>query len=331
MSTQTYRALVVSEESDGSFRRSIREKPLNDLPDGDIQVRVRYSSLNYKDALSATGNKGVTKHYPHTPGIDAAGVVEQSHSRYFKPGDKVVVNGFDLGADYPGGFAEYVSVPADWVMKLPEGMSLRDTMVMGVAGLTAALSVYRLTEYGIRPDGGPVLVTGATGGVGSIAVAILAKLGFQVTAATGKREQVSMLKDLGARDVIPRKKAHDTSGKPLLKRRWNAAVDTVGGETLSTVIRATSYGGAVTCCGMVGGTDLPLTVFPFILRGVSLFGIDLAFSAMGLRETIWDRLSHQWKPDLPELLVHECGLEGLEERIALMLSGAHIGRTVVRL
>ncbi len=327
---KTYRAVVVTEASDGRCERRIVERPIETLPQGDVLVRVHYSSLNYKDALSATGNKGVTKNYPHTPGIDAAGVVEQSQCQAFRPGDTVVVSGFELGANHAGGFAEYVRVPADWVMPLPNQLSLRQSMVLGTAGLTAALSVHNLVRHGLKPGDGPVLVTGATGGVGCWAVGILSKAGYCVVAETGKPQFTDTLRQLGAKEVISRQEASDTSGKELLKRRWAGGVDTVGGNILATALKSTRYGGAVTCCGMVAGAQLPVSIFPFILRGVSLLGIDWAFCPMDVRQKLWDAVASKWKIELPDTFVTECALDEIDERIDRMLEGRNAGRTVVK-
>ena len=252
-----FRAMVVSENEDKTFSRAISERTADDLPDGDLLVSVAYSSLNYKDALSASGNKGVTRNFPHTPGIDAAGTVVESGAGDFAAGDEVVLTGFDLGANTDGGFAEYVRVPAAWAVKRPDGLSLKESMVYGTAGFTAALSVLRLQEGGVTPDSGDVLVTGATGGVGCLAVGILAHAGYRVVASTGKESEKDFLMGLGAADVISREAADDQSGRPLLKSVWAGAVDTVGGNILATAIKSAKYGGVVTCCGNVASVDLP--------------------------------------------------------------------------
>lgn len=324
-----FRALLVEETSEGSFTRRIIPRNLNDLPDNDLLVRVRYSSLNFKDAMSATGNKGITRQYPHTPGIDAAGVVEDDASGRFAPGDEVIVTSYDLGMNTPGGFGEYIRVPAAWAVPLPSGLSLRESMILGTAGFTAALSVHKLVEAGIGADDGDILVTGATGGVGSLAVAILARAGCRVAAATGKTGEEAFLTSLGAAEIIPRDDILDDSGKPLLSERWSGAVDVAGGNTLASVLKALHYGGVATCCGLVDSPKLPATVFPFILRGVSLLGVNSEHTPMPLRETIWRKLAGEWKVAQLEELVDECQLDGLGERIQAMLAGKHTGRTVV--
>jgi acrylyl-CoA reductase (NADPH) len=281
--TSSFQALVVRETADGEFTRQIEERALADLPDGEVLVCVHYSSLNYKDALSASGHKDVTRSYPHTPGIDAAGVVEESVAAEFRPGDPVIVTSYDLGMNTPGGWGQYIRVPAAWVVPLPQDLTLRESMIYGTAGFTAALSVHRLEAHGLAPDAGEVLVTGATGGVGSLAVAILARAGYQVVAASGKADAGPFLRDLGAAEVVDREAVRDDSGRPLLRGRWAGAVDTVGGEYLATALKSTQYGGAVACCGLVASADLPTTVYPFILRGVSLLGVDSQACPMDTR------------------------------------------------
>ncbi|MGB6281291.1 MAG: YhdH/YhfP family quinone oxidoreductase, partial [Syntrophobacteria bacterium] len=288
MDSKTFKAMVVQEKTDGTYTRRIAEKSLDDLPAGEVLVRVHYSSLNYKDGLSATGHRGVTKNYPHTPGVDAAGVVEESLSEAFQPGDEVIVTSYDLGMNTPGGFGQYIRVPAGWVVPLPENLSPKESMAYGSAGLTAGFCIFKLQEHAITPERGEILVTGATGGVGSFAVAMLAKIGYQVVAVTGKIDEKQFLIDLGAKEVISRDAATDISGKPLLKGRWAGVVDAVGGEILSTAIRATKLHGAVTCCGNVASPDLPINVYPFILRGISLVGIDSQSFPMTFRRQTWE-------------------------------------------
>ena len=246
---QNFKAMVVSETADQKFTREIGQKEFSDLPAGELLIEVKYSSLNYKDALSASGNKGVTRKFPHTPGIDAAGVVATSSTSQFGAGDQVIVTGFDLGMNTAGGFGQYISVPASWAVKVPQGMTLKESMAYGTAGLTAALCVMRLMAFGLTKDSGEVLVTGATGGVGSVAVGILAKLGFNVVAATGKTDEKDFLTQLGAKAIISRDEANDTSGRPLQKGRWAGVVDAVGGNILATAIKSAKYGGLVAACG----------------------------------------------------------------------------------
>lgn len=329
--TTTFRALVVSEKEERQFVREIKELTTDQLPDGDVLIRVHRSSLNYKDALSATGNRGVTRHFPHTPGIDAAGVVAASSVDTFSEGDEVVVIGYDLGMNTAGGFGQYIRVPAGWVVPLPEGLTMRESMIYGTAGFTAAQSVYALRQAGVTPDQGPIVVTGATGGVGSVAVALLAKLGYETVAVTGKRQQADFLKSLGASEVVGRQELDDQSGRPLLKERWAGAVDTVGGNMLVTLLKSIHYGGSVTCCGLVASHKLEATVYPFILRGISLLGIDSVNCDIALRREIWALLAGDWKIDHLASLAQDRKLEDLDKEIGRILQGQQVGRIVVNL
>jgi len=331
MSDKTYKAYVVDETEKNVFERNIKDKSINDLPEGDVLVKVHYSSLNYKDALSATGNRGVTRNFPHTPGVDAAGIIEESRDERFSIGQQVIVHGYDLGCNTWGGFGEYIRVPAEWVVTLPKGLSLRESMIYGTAGYTAAYSVLKLEQFGVMPGMGEILVTGATGGVGSVAVAILAKSGHQVVASTGKTDEAQFLLNLGAQEVISREDSKDESGRPLLKSRWAGAVDTVGGEILATAIKSTNPRGVVTCCGNVASAELPINVYPFILRGVSLVGIDSQDTPMDLRQQIWDRISTDWKLDQLEQLTTEITIQELDSNIELILQGKQKGRVLINL
>jgi acrylyl-CoA reductase (NADPH) len=327
---QTFKAMVVSETAEKTFSREVRERALGDLPAGELIIEVKYSSLNYKDALSATGNKGVTRKYPHTPGIDAAGVVADSTTKLFTVGDQVTVTGFDLGMNTSGGFARYISVPALWATKLPQGLSLKDSMSHGTAGLTAALCIIRLMASGLTKESGEVLVTGASGGVGSVAVAILAKLGFNVVAATGKASEHDFLSGLGAKAIISREEANDTSGRPLQKPRWAGVVDTVGGNILATALKTTKYAGLVAACGNAMSADLNVSVFPFILRGVSLLGVDSVEIPMRARQMAWNKLAGEWSIDVGSL-VTEVSLEELNPKIDEILKGGIRGRVLINL
>ena len=328
MTDRTFRAMLVTEAEGKTYRRSIVERSVADLPEGDVLVKVSYSSLNHKDALSSIGNKGVTRNYPHTPGIDAAGVVEESSDPAFGPGDKVIVTSYDLGMNTWGGFGEYIRVPAGWVVPLPAGLTLREAMVYGTAGFTAALSVLRLTEL-VPPERGDILVSGATGGVGSLAVSILCKIGYQVVAVNGVVDETEYLRSLGAKEVISIEEATDTSGRPMQKARWAGSIDTVGGDILASTIKAVDMAGAVTSCGNVASPDLPLNVYPFILRGVTLVGIDSQNCPMPYRLKTWEKLATEWKLDHLEQVVTEIDLDGLGEQIDLMLAHKHKGRTIV--
>lgn len=328
---QQFSALWVEEVEKKHFTRKIVSRSVTDLPAGDLLIKVHFSSLNYKDALSSTGKPGVTRKYPHTPGIDAAGEVVACESGAFAPGDQVIVTGFDLGMDTPGGFGQYIRVPSSWAVKLPAGLSLRESMILGTAGFTAALSVLKLQQAGVSAEAGDILVTGATGGVGSIAVAVLAKAGYRVTAATGKPDEAEYLRDLGATEIIGRDQVTEGMERPLMKERWAGAVDMVGGDTLAAALKATRYGGVVTCCGLVGSPELPVNVFPFILRGVSLLGIDSVQCPAQPRRQVWENLAASWKPDNLEEIADECTLAELEEKITAILKGRMRGRTLVNL
>ncbi|GMA98041.1 YhdH/YhfP family quinone oxidoreductase [Pelosinus sp. IPA-1] len=331
MSITQFKALVVTEGDDNQFSRKIVNRDVSTLPEGDVLINVKYSSLNYKDALSSSGNKGVTRKYPHTPGIDAAGIVAESKNEKFHAGDKVLVTGYDLGMNTSGGYGQYIQVPADWVVKLPTNLSLKETMIYGTAGFTAALSVYKLIHGGVKPSAGGILVTGATGGVGSIAVSILHKLGYSVIAATGKPDAKDMLLQIGAKDIILREELDDKSGKILLKGNWAGVIDTVGGNMLATALKSTNYGGSVTCCGNVASPELLTSVYPFILRGITLYGVDSVMCPMDLRLEIWSLLANEWKPHNLEQNVEEVSLDNLNKKIDLILQGKLQGRTIVNL
>ncbi|MCZ8530169.1 YhdH/YhfP family quinone oxidoreductase [Alteromonas sp. PRIM-21] len=327
----SFKALLVEKQEDKSFTRSITERSLDDLPDGSLLIKVEYSSLNYKDALSATGNPGVSRNFPHTPGIDAAGTVVSCDDGQFKEGDEVIITGYDLGMNTSGGFGEYIRIPSEWAVPKPDGLTLRESMVIGTAGFTAGLSVQGLVEHGITPDKGDILVTGATGGVGSVAVALLAKAGFSVVACTGKKEHESFLKTLGANKVITRDELLESKERPMLKELYAGAVDTVGGEYLAQAIKATQYGGSVTCCGLTASADLNVSVFPFILRGVSLLGIDSVQCRMPPRLRLWDKLASEWKLDCLDDLTEEVSLDDVSQKIDAILKGELSGRTLVKL
>lgn len=324
----TYQALWVTETP--QFQQRVIERSLADLPDGEVLIRVHYSSLNYKDALSATGNRGVTRTFPHTPGIDAAGVVEHSKVAEFTAGDEVIVTGYDLGMNTYGGMAQYIRVPAAWVIKRPAGLSLRESMILGTAGLTAALCVDKLLRAGLTVDAGPVLVTGATGGVGSIAIVLLKQLGFDVTAVTGKTEQAEFLRQLGAKQVIDREALTVGTDKALLKPQWAGVVDTVGGDILFNAVKSLQYGASAACCGLTAGIDFKASVLPFILRGVNLLGVDSVELPLVNKASMWDKLSLQWKMDLDNL-VKEISLKDVPTAIATMLASQQTGRTLVRI
>ena len=323
-----YKAFFTQEIESG-FSNSIESLSIADLEENDLLVKVSYSSLNYKDALSASGNKGVTRTYPHTPGIDAVGEVVKSNSSDFKDGDKIIVTGYDLGMNTYGGFGQYISIPATWAISLPNELSEAEAMSIGTAGLTAGLCVRKLLQNDLTPDSGDVLVTGASGGVGSVAVMVLSKLGFNVVALTGKQDQVDYLESLGASSVIIRSQMEE-QGKPLQKGIYQGGVDTVGGNILSNFISQTSQRGAITCCGNVASDKLETSIFPFILRGVTLIGIDSAESLLEVKKEIWNNFSNDWKIDL-EKITKEVFLESLSDEVEKILKGNQVGRIRVNL
>jgi len=290
---------------------------------------VAFSSLNYKDALATQGHPGVVKAWPMVPGVDAAGTVVQSGVYEFVEGDRVLVTGVDMGMTHWGGWAEYERVPDDWLLRLPDGLTLRETMIYGSAGLTAGLCVDALQKHGVTPDKGPVVVTGASGGVGSLSVAVLARLGYQVAAVTGKASAHAFLRRLGAQEILGREAVDDASAKPLLSGRWAGAIDTDGGNVLSTLLRTTRHSGCVAACGLVASHQLPITVYPFILRAVTLAGIDAAWCSMALRHQTWVRLAGPWRPQALTEIASDCCPAELPERGEQILAGQVRGRYVV--
>jgi putative YhdH/YhfP family quinone oxidoreductase len=327
---ETYKALVIR-ESDGEFTKQIEEVPFDFLPENDVLIRVSYAGLNYKDALSASGHKGVSRHFPHTPGVDASGVVEKSSDENIKPGDEVIVTSFDLGMNTKGGFAEYICVPVEWVVPLPDSLSLKDAMVMGTAGFTAALALHKLEKAGQNPEMGELVVTGASGGVGSMAVAIAAKKGYRVIASSGKQEHYSWLKSLGAKRCISREEVNDDSGRPLLSARWAGGVDTVGGNTLAMLIKACGKEGSIAVCGLVGSHELATTVYPFILNGVNILGVDSAETPLDLRKKIWNLLATDYRPAGLDQMGKIVSLEEIPEYMEEILGGETVGRIVAKI
>ena len=326
----TFKALESSKTDNGN-KLSIVEKSIDDLPEGDILVKVNYSSLNYKDALSASGAPGVTRNYPHTPGIDAAGLIAESNNSSFKEGDSVIVTGYDLGMDTAGGFGEYIRVPASWVIQLPKGLSESDSMALGTAGLTAGLSVQALNDHNSNEgfEGLNTVVTGATGGVGSIAVMLLSKLGASVTAVTGKDAQKELLQNLGASEVLSREELTEMCRIPIGKTIWDFGVDVVSGNTLTLLLASLKPGGAVACSGLVGGPSFESSIFPFILRGNALLGIDSVEIPLEKKSQVWENFASNWKMDLSPL-VKEVSLEQLETEISTILEGGQVGRVLVK-
>lgn len=327
-----FRALRVVESPSGKFERSIDQIDIEDLPPGEVLIKVFYSSLNYKDALSATGNKGITKKYPHTPGIDAAGVVELSRNPDFAANDEVIITGHDLGMNTYGGFAEYIRVPASWVVKKPLEISFLEAMSIGTAGLTAAYAIYKMELMNQRPANGPIVVTGSTGGVGSFAVAILAKAGYEVIAVTGKENAKEYLEHLGATRIETRSFVDDQSGKALIRPKWAGAIDTVGGNILHTLLKGCMLDGNVVCTGLVGSAKLEATVYPFILNGVNLLGIGSAETPAATKLMLWQKLLNGWniKDKLPAI-AKEVSLEELSPYIDSILDAKVMGRIVVKI
>lgn len=326
----TYRALRVH-LTDQGVTRAIETRSLDELPDHDVLIRVHWSSLNYKDALSANGHKGISRYYPHTPGIDAAGIVEQDRSGRFAPGTEVAVIGFDLGMNTDGGFADYIRVPADWVVTLPEGLSMADSMRLGTAGVTAAYCLEKLLTNGLRAAQGPVLVTGATGGVGSIAVHLLGTLGYTVVAVSGKPDAYDWLRELGAADVLPREALSEPQKKALLPATYAAAIDTIGDQTLINILKSLKYGGSVAACGIVGGTAVPADIYPFILRGVNLLGVASADAPLEDRERVLAKFAKLWL--LPKLagMCDTILLDQVSPRVDAMLAGKVQRRALINM
>ena len=320
-----YNALVTTEDNK-SFINSIEKKDISTLPDNDTLVKVKFSSLNYKDALSASGNKGVTRNYPHTPGIDAAGIIEETTSKNFQVGDEVIITGYDMGMNTFGGFGEYIRVPQEWIVKKPGNLSLSESMAFGTAGLTAGLCLRKLLLHGLKPDDGEVFVSGVTGGVGIISLMLFCKLGFDVTAITGKMDQEKLLKNLGAKTVLDRNDLDSDLISPLQKPIYAGGIDAVGGKILSNLICSTSQRAAIACCGMVGGLSLDTSIFPFILRGLSLFGIDSAESLLETKEEVWNNFATSWKLENIDENIKDISLNELPSEIDKILDGKQIGR-----
>ncbi|HEU5381143.1 MAG TPA: acryloyl-CoA reductase [Ktedonobacteraceae bacterium] len=327
----TFRAFIVNKTEDG-FSAEPGRLSAADLPAGEVLIRVACSGVNYKDGLASIPDGKVVRTYPFVPGIDLAGVVEESSDARFKAGDEVIVTSYELGVSHYGGFSEYARVKADWVVPKPAGLTLTEAMALGTAGFTAALAVHQLEKNGLKPEKGPVLVTGATGGAGSVAVSILHKLGYQVTASTGKKSEHSYLRELGANEILDRSVTSAESTRPLEKELWAGCVDAVGGSTLAYLLRTTKYGGSVAAFGNTGGFNFSTTVFPFILRGVNLLGIDSVLCPMDLRRELWQRLASTYKPEkLLSAIGHEVGFEELPAALTRVLKGEARGHTIIRI
>ncbi|USK74626.1 NADPH:quinone oxidoreductase family protein [Peribacillus frigoritolerans] len=328
---QQFGALVVNKQDD-QFTVNIQQLSLDDLPQGEVLIRVHYSGVNYKDSLAAIPNGNIVSSYPIVPGIDMAGVVVSSEDSRFKEGDEVIATSYGIGVSQSGGYSQFARVPAEWIVPLPDGLTMKEAMIVGTAGFTAALSVLRLEENNLTPEQGSVLVTGATGGVGSFAVSILSKLGYSVEASTGKESEHGYLKAIGAATIVSREDVYDGKLRALGKQKWSGAVDPVGGEPLASVLSQIKYGGAVAVSGLTAGTNLPATVFPFILRGVNLLGIDSVNCPMDTRLKVWHRLATDFKLEhLEQLVQQEITLEELPDVLPTLLKGEARGRTIVKL
>ncbi len=331
MTNSHFDAFVVRETAEGRFEGAVESKGSDELPEGSLRIQVDYSSLNYKDALSASGNRGVTRHYPHTPGIDAAGVVLESADPRWKAGDPALVTGYDLGMNTSGGFGQQIRIPAEWALPLPGGLNAEDAMALGTAGFTAAICLDRLIGHSLKPDHGPILVTGGSGGVGTVAILLLKKLGYRVEAMNGRTDRTPYLSSLGVDEILDPASVIDSSSKPLLRGRWVGAVDTVGGDILASVLKQIQKRGIVACCGNAASHVLQTTVLPFILNGITLTGTDSANAPQDERERLWNRLATDWS--LPGLSRHvrEIGLGQLDSELKQMLGSTPPGRVRLRL
>ena len=325
-----FQALLLTKNPEGATLAEIASLDEAQLPEGEVLVEVAYSTVNYKDALAITGTSPVVRKFPMVPGIDFAGAVLDSSDARFKPGDAVLLNGWGVGENHWGGLAQKARVKADWLVPMPQGMDARQAMAIGTAGYTAMLCVMALQDRGVTPAAGPVLVTGANGGVGSIAIALLARLGFEVHASTGRMAEAGHLKQLGAAELIDRATL-SAPGKPLQKERWAAAVDSVGSHTLANICASLKYGGTVAACGLAQGMDLPTSVAPFILRGVTLAGVDSVQAPMARRLTAWERLARELPADLLEANTETIALDRVAALAPRLLAGQVRGRVRVDL
>jgi acrylyl-CoA reductase (NADPH) len=325
------KAFLVEKIGDKEFEAGVKEVAIPKCGENEIVIKVTYSSLNYKDALSSVGNPGVTRNFPHITGIDVAGTVYESTSSIFKVGERVLVTGYDMGMNTNGGHAEFVKIPASWVARIPDAITDKEIMTFGTAGLTAALSVNELMDNGIRPESGSILVTGATGGVGSIAVSILSKIGFNIVAISGKEEKVDYLKRIGAQEVILRDTFNEEAKKPMMGEKYAGVIDTVGGEVLANALKYIKYDGIATCCGLTSSHELNTNVFPFILRGVRLIGIDSVECKLEKKQAAWEKIASKWKIDTLSSITNEITLNEVKDAYALLLDGKAVGRYVVRI
>jgi len=325
----SFNALVVDKSEDGTVRAGVEQLTLEQLPEGNVTVAVEYSTVNYKDGLCLSSGGGLVRNYPHIPGIDFAGTVESSDDDRYKPGDKVVLTGWRVGEDWWGGYSQKARVKADWLVPLPTGLSTQDAMAVGTAGLTAMLSVIALEKHGLTPSDNPVLVTGAAGGVGSVATAILANLGYKVAGVTGRPETADYLTSLGASEIIPREEINETVKRPLEGERWSGCIDAVGGAMLARVLGQVVYGGSVASVGLAGGAGLPATVIPFLLRGVNLLGIDSVMRPYEDRVEAWKRIASDLPIEKLQGMVQPATLSDLPQLGKDILAGQVRGRVVV--
>ena len=326
---QTFKAYRTFEQDNVVASRFV-DMSLDDLDKGEVVIRTKYSTINYKDALSYNGTGKIMRKFPTVAGIDLAGTVESSGDPRFRRGDKVIVTGYEMGVSHDGGYAEYARVPADWVVRRPESMTAFDAMTLGTAGYTAALAIHAMLHNGLAPDAGPVAVTGATGGVGSVAIEILSKLGFQVAAITGKEREAGYLREIGASEVLMRPSIDLSRIRPLEKSTWAGAIDNLGGDILAWLLASSKIAGTVAAVGLAADMKLNTTVAPFILRGVSLLGIDSANTPMSLRQTLWNKLAVAWRPDRVHDMVRTIDFDELPHNFDAYLKGMARGRTVVR-
>ncbi|KAB7884391.1 YhdH/YhfP family quinone oxidoreductase [Poseidonibacter ostreae] len=325
------KAFVVEKIADREFAADIQEISVPKCEENEVLIKVSYSSLNYKDALSSVGNPGVSRKFPHVTGIDVAGTVAESNCNVFKVGERVLVTGYDMGMNTHGGHAEFVKVPSSWVARIPDAITDKEIMTFGTAGLTAALSINELTQNGVKPEDGAILVTGATGGVGSIAVSILNKIGFDVVAISGKEEKIDYLKKIGATEVILRDTFNEESKKPMMGEKYAGVVDTVGGEILANALKYIKYDGVATCCGLTSSHELNTNVFPFILRGVRLIGIDSVECKLEKKQAAWEKIASKWKVDTLDSITNEISLDEIKDAYELLLAGKAVGRYVVKI
>lgn len=325
------KAFIVEKIADKEFSAQVKEIPIPQCEENEIIIKVTYSSLNYKDALSSVGNPGVTRKFPHITGIDVAGTVFESKSNIFRVGERVLVTGYDMGMNTDGGHCEFVKVPVSWVVKTPDTISDKEIMTYGTAGLTAALSVNELIKNDVKPEDGNILVTGATGGVGSVSISILNKLGYTITAISGKEDKIDFLKELGASEVILRENFMENSNKPMLSEKYAGVIDTVGGDILAQALKQIKYDGVATCCGLTSSFELNTNVFPFILRGVRLIGIDSVECKLERKQEVWQKIATKWKIDTLNSLTNEISLDEIKEAYEKLLKGEAVGRYVVKI